>query len=153
MFVAALDLLMITGKITGHVCVDNSVSLRRWIKHMFTWISLRYKCVKILFLLTDWLIGWLIGIWSLAGLDLWKRMLLMCPSPWCSVLLVFVDVKLQVLSGKYQCGTVLVSFPHLHSVGQLVVHPPSRTVSHPKDKKLPWPLTAHPLSAKTVVTW
>ena len=30
-----------------------------------------------------------------------------------------------------------VSFPHLHAVGQLVVHPPSRIVSHPKDKKLP----------------
>ena len=34
------------------------------------------------------------------------------------------------------------SFPHLHAVGQLVAHPPLRTVSHPKDKKLPWPLPA-----------
>jgi hypothetical protein len=33
-----------------------------------------------------------------------------------------------------------VSFPHLYVVGQLVVHPPSRIVSHPKHKELSRPL-------------
>ena len=47
-----------------------------------------------------------------------------------------------------QWGDIPVSFPHLRAVGQLVVHPPSRIVSHTKDKKLPWPLIAHPPSDK-----
>ena len=44
------------------------------------------------------------------------------------------------------------SFPHLHAVGQFVVHPPSMIVSHPKDKKFPRTLPAHPSSEKAVGT-
>ena len=38
------------------------------------------------------------------------------------------------------------SFPHQYPVGQLVVHPPSKIVSHPKGNKLPCLLLAHPPS-------
>ena len=44
------------------------------------------------------------------------------------------------------------SFPQLRAVGQLVVHPPSRIVSHPKDKTLPWQLPAYLPSEKAVGT-
>ena len=47
---------------------------------------------------------------------------------------------------------VPVPFPHLHAVGQFVVHLPSSIVSHPKDNKLSWPLPAHPPSEKAVGT-
>ena len=48
---------------------------------------------------------------------------------------------------KKKKGSIPVSFPHLHVVGQLVI------VSHHKDKKLPWPLPAHPSSKKAVGIW
>jgi hypothetical protein len=34
-----------------------------------------------------------------------------------------------------------------------LVYPPSRIVSHSKDKKFPWPLPAHSPSEKAVGTW
>ena len=43
-----------------------------------------------------------------------------------------------------------VLFPHLHAVGQLVIHPSSRIISLPMDKKLSWPLSAHPPSEKAM---
>ena len=50
-----------------------------------------------------------------------------------SLVLFFLDVKFKAFffSGK------IVSFPHLHTVGQLVVHPPSRILCNPKYKKCP----------------
>ena len=51
-------------------------------------------------------------------------------------------------------NNVVFPFPfHIFIVGQLVVHPPSRIVSHPKDKNVPCPLPAHPPSEKAVGTW
>ena len=47
--------------------------------------------------------------------------------------LFFLDVKFQVLSRENNNVAIPIAFPHLHD--QPVVHPPSRRVSHPKDKK------------------
>ena len=58
------------------------------------------------------------------------------PLPWFS-LVFFFYVKLQVFGENNNVVVFLFQFPHLHAIGQLVVHPPSRIVSHPKDKKLP----------------
>ena len=44
-----------------------------------------------------------------------------------------------------------VSFSYLHAVGKLVVHPPTRIVSHSKDK-LSWLLPAHSPFEKAVDT-
>ena len=84
-----------------------------------------------------------------------------------SLLVILLEV---VPTLKSKCGTILilvyctsgrtiiysiilfrennnvVVFPYLHPIGQLVAHPPSRTLSYPKDKKLPFPLHAHPPS-------
>jgi hypothetical protein len=49
----------------------------------------------------------------------------------------FLMYNFKSFQGKHKCGSIPVSFPHLHAVGYLVVHLPSRIVSHPKDKKLP----------------
>ena len=38
---------------------------------------------------------------------------------------------------KGNINVVVFPFPYHHAVGQLVDHPPTRIVSHPKDKKLP----------------
>ena len=47
----------------------------------------------------------------------------------------FLIQNFKSYQGKESCGNIFVFFPHLHDIGQLVVHPPSRIVSHPKDKK------------------
>ena len=67
----------------------------------------------------------------------WSEFTVTDPLLCCSFVLFFLDVKFQVLSGKIIICNIPVSFPHLHAVGQLVVHPLSRIVSHLKDKKLP----------------
>ena len=90
--------------------------------------------------ISEWLIDWKVCC-LLAGPDLWNRMLLKCS---IIIKFTFLDVKSQVLSGKYYCGSISVSFPHLHC--HLTTSGSSlKIVSHPKDKKLPWPLSAHPL--------
>ena len=96
--------------------------------------------------MTDWLIGdWLINWYAcclLASPDLWNRMLLKCSItmiftcpllPWCEISSPFKETN-----------------PHLHAVGQFMVHPPSRIISHPKGKKFPWPLPAYSSSEKAL---
>ena len=54
---------------------------------------------------------------------------------------------------RKKSGSVPVSFLPLQIAGQLVIYPPSRTVSHNRDKKLQWTLPAHPSSEKTFEIW
>ena len=51
--------------------------------------------------------------------------------------LFFIDVKFQVFSGKIIIWWYSRFLSTSSCRGQLVVHPPSRIVSNPKDKKLP----------------
>ena len=69
--------------------------------------------------------------------DLWKRMLLKC-----SISIVLSCPLLSLCTISYPIlendNVVLFSFiPHLHAVGQLVVHRPSRIVTNPKEKSCP----------------
>jgi len=43
---------------------------------------------------------------------------------------------------------ISIFFAYLHAIGQLAAHQPLKIVSHPKNKKLPWPLPAHPLMSE-----
>ena len=99
-----------------------------------------------------WLVGWL--VWCLLEVpNLWKSiplkcsitMVYTCPVSWCTISSLFRENNNVVVFPFH--------FPHLHVVGQLVVHPPSRIVSHPKDKKLPWPIPAQSPSGKAVGSW
>ena len=86
--------------------------------------------------------------------DLWTRMFLKC-----SITTGFTCPLLswcQISSLLRENNNVIVfafPFPHLHVTGPIAVHLPSRKISHPKDKKLLWPLPPHPPFDKAVVTW
>ena len=70
-----------------------------------------------------------------AGPDLWSRMPLKC-----SITMVFACPLLswcKIWSPFRENKNIIgfpVPFPYLHAVGQLVVHPPSRIVSHPRTR-------------------
>ena len=53
---------------------------------------------------------------------------------------------------KVNNNVIPISFSCLHAFDQLVVHPLSRTVSHPKENNLLWSLSAHPPTEKAVRT-
>ena len=103
-------------------------------------------CFQILssMLLIDWMIGKLLVSRSLG---LWDRKLLEVFHHWLSPVLFFFNEK---YDGEY--GSLPIYFPHLHAIDLLAVHLPSRTISHPKDKKLPWNLPIYPLSEKAIIT-
>ena len=48
-----------------------------------------------------------------------QKNLLKCSSLWGSLILFFLDVKFQILSGKIKCGRIPVSFPHLSALVNL----------------------------------
>ena len=53
-----------------------------------------------------------------------------------SLFLFFLREKFQILSGKVIMWQYSRFLFHLRAIVQLVINPPSRRVSHPKDKKL-----------------
>ena len=114
------------------------------------WNIVSYIYVTIRF---GWLVGWL-ECCMLAGTDLWKRMPLKCSIPivftcpllsWCTISSLFRENN----------KVVVFRFPfHIFMpLAKFVVHRFSRIVSYPKDKKFPWPLSAHLPSGKTVGSW
>ena len=92
--------------------------------------------------LIDWLVCCL-----LAGPDLWKRMPLKCSK--CFITEVFTCPLLSwcTISSPIRENNNVVVFPllfHIMPLANLWIIRLQRIVFHPKDKKLPWPLPAHP---------
>ena len=88
----------------------------------------------------DCLLDWLICC-LLAGPDLCKRLLLKCSitivftCPLLSwILFFFLILVSNPFKQNNKRGIIPVSFTYLHTFAQSVVYPPSRIVSHPKDK-------------------
>ena len=88
--------------------------------------------INIIVLLIDWSVGCLV-----IGTDLWKRMQLNCSNTmeltcyifsWCTISIHFRESNNMVVS------------PFPLAIGQLVVKPPSMTISHTNYKKFTWPL-------------
>ena len=84
----------------------------------------------------------------LAGPDLWKIMLLKC-----SITMVFIC---PLLPFPFRKNNNLVIFPFTFPIFMPLANfwfIRTEGVSHPKNKKLPWHLPAHPTSEKAVGTW
>ena len=97
-----------------------------------------------------WLIDWLIGILFLAGPGFWKWILLQCSITMLSTCSLLSWCKISSSFMKNNNVTVFqFPFTHLHAVGQRVVHPPSRIISHPKI--MSWSLLAHPPSERILI--
>ena len=103
-----------------------------------------------------WLTDWYAVYYEVLGLVEETSVVFTCTFPsWCKMSPSPEHLWKNHLPSPFRGGkngSIPVPLSHFHITRQPVVHPHSRTVSHPMDKKLSSPLPAHPFSKKAIGT-